>query len=109
MAIAGAQLIDGLGTTPIPSGTVLVDADGRIAAAGPSQTVPIPADAPILRVEGTTLLPGLIDGHVHITWDKTLYTAYSSQDYADPAPACGIRSASWCAPPTSPSSRWLPA
>jgi imidazolonepropionase-like amidohydrolase len=29
-----------------------------------------------------SLLPGLIDGHVHITWDKTLYTAYSSRDYA---------------------------
>jgi imidazolonepropionase-like amidohydrolase len=82
LAITGAQLIDGLSATPIPSGTVLVDADGRIAAAGASQSVPIPTDAPILRVEGATLLPGLIDGHVHITWDKTLYTAYSSRDYA---------------------------
>jgi imidazolonepropionase-like amidohydrolase len=28
-----------------------------------------------------TLLPGLIDGHVHLALDKTLYTAFSSEDY----------------------------
>jgi imidazolonepropionase-like amidohydrolase len=28
-----------------------------------------------------TLLPGLIDGHVHLTWDKSLYTTFSSEDY----------------------------
>jgi len=81
LAITGAQLITASDSTPVSSGTVLIGADGRIAAAGPSQAVPVPADVPTLSANGMTVLPGLIDGHVHITWDKTLYTAYSSKDY----------------------------
>jgi imidazolonepropionase-like amidohydrolase len=81
LAITGGQLIDGVSPSPIASSVVLLDSDGRIAAAGPSQAVPVPANAPTLSANGMTLLPGLIDGHVHITWDKTLYTAYSSKDY----------------------------
>jgi len=82
LAITGARLITGLDSTPVPVATVLIGTDGRIVAAGPGQAVPVPADAPILSADGMTLLPGLIDGHVHITWDKTLYTAYSSKDYS---------------------------
>jgi imidazolonepropionase-like amidohydrolase len=82
LAITGAQLLDGMSPCPIPSSVVLLGADGRIAAAGPSQSVAIPAGTPVYRADGLTLLPGLIDGHVHLTWDKTLYTAYSSRDYA---------------------------
>jgi imidazolonepropionase-like amidohydrolase len=81
LAITGAQLITASGPTPVSPGTILIGADGRIAAVGPSQAVPVPADAPTLSANGMTLLPGLIDGHVHITWDKSLYTAYSSKDY----------------------------
>ena len=43
LAITGAQLLDGVARPPFPSSTVLVNAEGRIAAAGPSQSVPIPA------------------------------------------------------------------
>src|SRR5512143_269377 len=82
LAITGAQIIAASDSSTISAGTVLIGADGRIAAAGPSQAVPVPADARTLAVNGMTLLPGLIDGHVHITWDKTLYTAYSSKDYS---------------------------
>ena len=81
LAIAGASSStdrSGAHSRPAPS---CVDADGRIAAAGPSQSVPIPADTPTIRAEGKSVLPGLIDGHVHITWDKGLYTAYSAKDY----------------------------
>jgi len=81
LAITGAQLITGSDPTPIAAGTILIGTDGRIAGAGPSQAVPVPAGAPTLSAIGMTVLPGLIDGHVHITWDKTLYTAYSSKDY----------------------------
>ncbi len=81
LAITGVQLITASDPVPVPAATVLIGTDGRIAAAGPGQTVPVPADAPTLSATGMTLLPGLIDGHVHITWDKTLYTAYSSKDY----------------------------
>ena len=81
LAITGAQLITAADAAPIAAGTVLIGADGRIVAAGSRQVVPVPADTPTLSASGMTLLPGLIDGHVHIAWDKTLYTAYSSSDY----------------------------
>jgi imidazolonepropionase-like amidohydrolase len=81
LAIAGCQLIDGISSSPIPASTILLDHEGRIATAGPGQAVPIPADTPTIRADGKTILPGLIDGHVHITWDKGLYTAYSAKDY----------------------------
>jgi imidazolonepropionase-like amidohydrolase len=82
LAITGARLITGVDSNPISAGTVLIGADGRIVAVGPADAMAVPADAPKLRADGMSLLPGLIDGHVHITWDKTLYTAYSSRDYA---------------------------
>lgn len=80
LAIVGARVVTGV-SDPIPSGTVLVGADGRIAAVGPAAEVPVPEHASILAAHGRHLFPGLIDGHVHITWDKTLYTAYVSHDY----------------------------
>lgn len=82
LAIVGAQLIDGLSPAPIVPSRVLLGADGRIVAAGRPQAVAVPAGVPTLRAGGMTLLPGLIDGHVHLTWDKGLYSAHASKDYA---------------------------
>jgi imidazolonepropionase-like amidohydrolase len=45
--------------------TVLVE-EGRIAAAGARDQVRVPADADRVDAEGLTLLPGLIDLHVHL-------------------------------------------
>jgi len=77
LAITGAQLIDGLSPEPIPSSVVLVGTDGRIAAVGQAHELIIPEGIPTLDATGMTLMPGLIDGHQHLTWDKTLYTAHS--------------------------------
>ncbi len=61
LAIIGAHVvpIDG---EPF-DGTVLIS-DGRIAALGP--TVTIPADARVLDAGGHWLLPGFIDAHTHL-------------------------------------------
>jgi imidazolonepropionase-like amidohydrolase len=40
---------------------------GRIVAAGPSADVRVPSDASLIQLPDTTLLPGLIDAHVHLT------------------------------------------
>ena len=81
LAIRGARLIDGLRPEPVPAADVLVGADGRIAAVGPAGAAPLPSGVPTLDAGGMTLLPGLIDGHVHLAWDKGLYAAYSAKDY----------------------------
>ncbi|HEY3606934.1 MAG TPA: amidohydrolase family protein [Pseudonocardiaceae bacterium] len=58
----GATLIDGLGADPVAMGSVLVDGD-RITALGGRTS---PPDADVVDLSGLTLLPGLIDAHVHI-------------------------------------------
>ena len=63
-AIIDARIIDGLGGTPIESGTILIEGD-RILAIGPSADVTVPAQAEIIDADGKTVMPGLIDVHVH--------------------------------------------
>ena len=49
----------------VRSAAVVIDG-GRVRAAGPRDQVHVPADAERVDAEGLTLLPGLIDCHVHL-------------------------------------------
>jgi imidazolonepropionase-like amidohydrolase len=60
-AIRDVRVFDGDKT--IAKANVVV-ADGRIAAVAPD--APIPAGVPVIDGAGKTLLPGLIDSHVHV-------------------------------------------
>jgi imidazolonepropionase-like amidohydrolase len=64
LALVNARLIDGTGTPPQEKRTVLVD-DGRIAAIFETGSRPLPAGSRQIDLEGLTLMPGLIDSHVH--------------------------------------------
>ncbi len=66
-AIVGATLIDGTGQPPLENAAVVTGASGRIEAAGPAAAVAIPPDAEVIRGDGMTLMPGLIDCHDHLT------------------------------------------
>lgn len=66
VAIVGATLVDGNGGPPIDNAVVVIRA-GRIVAAGPAADVPIPPDAVRIDAAGETVLPGLIDMHVHVS------------------------------------------
>jgi imidazolonepropionase-like amidohydrolase len=63
--LTSARLIDGTGTAPVEGVTVVVE-DGRIAGVDASGA-PIPADAAQVDLGGRTLMPGLVDAHVHVT------------------------------------------
>jgi imidazolonepropionase-like amidohydrolase len=63
--IKAGLLIDGLGGDPITDAIVLVDGE-RIIRVGPAGSVEIPAGADITDAAGKTVMPGLIDTHVHI-------------------------------------------
>ena len=65
--IRAARLIDGKGGPPVERGAVLVD-NGRIAAVGTEEAVVPPEGAPVVELdyEGKTVLPGLVDCHVHL-------------------------------------------
>lgn len=64
LAITNATLIDGTGSDPYDNGTVLIDGE-RIIEVGPGKNVHIPRDTTIIDAQGASVLPGLIDTHVH--------------------------------------------
>lgn len=65
LALAGATVLVGPELRPLPDATVLVR-DGEIVAVGRDGEVEVPADAQVHRLPGHTVLPGLIDMHVHL-------------------------------------------
>ena len=62
LVLTGATLIDGTGAAPV-SGRAVVVRDGRIQAVVAEREAPA---GPTRRLEGLTLLPGLINCHVHL-------------------------------------------
>jgi imidazolonepropionase-like amidohydrolase len=69
LALSGATILDGLGGAPVVGHSVLVRGD-RIVAVLPEEQVP--QDASRLDLTGKTLLPGLIDDHVHLLGQRTM-------------------------------------
>ncbi len=62
-AITGATLIDGRGGDPVANATIVIDDEGRILEAG--RDVGVPSDARVRDLGGMTVMPGMIDSHVH--------------------------------------------
>jgi imidazolonepropionase-like amidohydrolase len=68
-----AQVFDGVNAQPHPGWLVLVEGD-KIAAVGPNVTAP--AGAKVIDLPGTTLMPGMIEGHSHLflhPYNETLW------------------------------------
>jgi imidazolonepropionase-like amidohydrolase len=69
--IKGARILDGRGSPALNGGTLVTEGD-RIEFVGPASEVPDAGpDDQVLEAEGRTLLPGLIDCHVHLCFDGT--------------------------------------
>jgi imidazolonepropionase-like amidohydrolase len=77
IAIVGATLIDGRGGPPIVDAAVVVKGD-TIISSGTRRGVFIPQNADVVRAEGMTLLPGLIDSHFHLDNDAALPSLFLS-------------------------------
>jgi imidazolonepropionase-like amidohydrolase len=63
--LTGARVIDGTGAPPLDHATLVMEG-GRITAiyAGGED---VPVDSPHIDLAGKTLMPGLVDAHVHVT------------------------------------------
>lgn len=86
-ALVGGRLIDGNGGPPVANSVILVDGD-RITAVGTVASLPVPAGAEIVSMEGMDVLPGLWDMHIHLMidghsdyphWDKAYLSRFRSE------------------------------
>lgn len=66
LAIKAARLIDGTGAAPIDNAVVVVVGD-KIERVGAAAQVQIPAGARVIDLGQSTLMPGIIDGHAHLS------------------------------------------
>lgn len=69
IVLVNGVLIDGTGADPVPDAVVLI-LGSQIVAVGRRDQVEIPNDAQIIDVQGGTILPGLIDAHVHLAYSN---------------------------------------
>ena len=66
LVLRAPRLLDGTGAPPVDDAALLIDG-GRVAYAGPAAGLPDGADRiEVLDFPGATLLPGLVDAHVHL-------------------------------------------
>lgn len=89
-ALVNCVLIDGTGCAPVLE-AVLVVKEGRIVAAGASDSTVIPGDVQIVDVAGATVLPGFINTHVHSGFDKANLKAWARSGVTTVRDLCGPR------------------
>jgi imidazolonepropionase-like amidohydrolase len=74
----GARLIDGRGRPPLEKSALLVE-NGHIAAVGSQGTVKAPAGATRIDLSGKTVMPAMINVHVHIGYEG--YASWGAENY----------------------------
>jgi imidazolonepropionase-like amidohydrolase len=74
---------DAIDNTPHEGWVVLVRGE-RIEAVGPKAQVSAPADATTIALPGTTLIPGLIEGHSHLLLHPYNETSWDDQVLHEP-------------------------
>ena len=66
IALINGRVVDGTGS-PVPDFATILIEDSVIAATGPTTDIALPEDCTVINIKGKTVLPGLIDGHMHVT------------------------------------------
>src|SRR5216684_2860324 len=73
VVVHAGHLLD-VKTGKLLSDQTIVIEDGKIARVGSSAEIKAPADAMLVDLSNATVLPGLIDAHVHLTADPDFIT-----------------------------------
>jgi len=81
-ALRAQRLFDGSGKPVIRDGVVVID-DGRITAVGSARQVHLPPGTQALDLGERTLMPGLIDAHVHILSTGSATSGEESRSMTD--------------------------
>jgi imidazolonepropionase-like amidohydrolase len=92
VAIEAERMIDARGGAPVENAVVVVEGE-RIAAAGPATQIKVPDGARRISLGARTLLPGLIDAHVHL---KGWRSSNPNDILITPLPLAALRAAADC-------------
>jgi imidazolonepropionase-like amidohydrolase len=69
----GARVIVGDGSAPIENAAIVVDG-GRITQVGPAAKIKAPAGAARVSLQGKTVMPAIVDAHVHMPNERPALT-----------------------------------
>jgi imidazolonepropionase-like amidohydrolase len=92
IAIDAKGMLDGRGSPLVEPARVVVKGE-RITASGPAERVPLPEGARRISLGARTLLPGLIDAHVHL---KGWRSSNPNDILITPHPLAALRAAADC-------------
>jgi imidazolonepropionase-like amidohydrolase len=81
IALVPDRVFDG---QTVHTGWVVLVRGQRIEAAGPAASVSVPAGARTLKLAGTTLMPGMIEGHSHLLLHPYNETTWNDQVAREP-------------------------
>jgi imidazolonepropionase-like amidohydrolase len=81
IALVPDRVFDG---QSVQTGWVVVVRGQRIEAAGPAAGVSVPAGARTLKLAGTTVMPGMIEGHSHLLLHPYNETTWNDQVAREP-------------------------
>ncbi|NLE77139.1 MAG: amidohydrolase family protein [Chloroflexi bacterium] len=90
IAINAGTLIDGTGAAH--SGMVVLVEGERITAVGKAEALPIPPTAQLFDASGQTVLPGMVDAHLHLMGDGDPEWAWAAQSVSDSLGTLALRS-----------------
>jgi len=76
LVLTGVRLIDGNGGAPVDDAVVVITGD-RFTAVGVRGKVAVPKYAEVIDVKGKTVIPGLVDAHIHFSWMPSAAEALS--------------------------------
>jgi len=83
LVLDGGTLIDGTGRSPVADAVVIVEGT-HVKAVGVRGQLSSPQGATVIRLDGRTILPGLIDGHVHLRdYQVPMFLPYGVTTIAD--------------------------
>jgi len=92
-AIKTQRLFDGTGSPLVRDALVVIENE-HIIAVGPAAQVALPAGVSVLDVGDRTVMPGLIDAHVHLLWSGSVASGQESRVATDSqALLMGVRNA----------------
>jgi len=76
IAFRNVRIITMQGARVIENGTIIIK-NGRFAAIGPTPSIQVPAGATLLDLRGATVMPGIIDLHLHMRVPPNIFPQQS--------------------------------